>query len=232
MEDLPIGSGPRQIIRAMHAVMAEVAGVAKDRKNTHHNFNYTGHDDVTWALRPAFVRNGIVQLESTVGHERLSVTSTTKRGEETDSIVKVHVIVTWVSVEDGSQVQAHSYGESSMKGTTADLQVGKAVSYAVKVAQLKTFMLLGGYEDSEKNAGSEQQDGNGGEPREQSKPAKESTSDEAVRLLIDRYGAAKEEKEIGDIRRAVDKIVRSTTEEQYNLLLAADEAASKRIASS
>ncbi len=238
MEAVPsqMQSAASGIIRAMHNVMRDVIGVAKDRKNSHYNFFFTGHDDVTEALRPHFVNHGIVQDVSIVGHERIQATRESKGKSTEDSIARVHVIITWTSVEDGTSKTVHTFGESSAAGTTADLQVGKAVSYAVKVAQLKTFMLLGGYQDSEVGAGAEEvwkapSDARGGKAPSE-RPPGNPVSDEQVELLVSEYNAVSAKGDLDKLRVAVAAMLDRTSEEQYKRLNEADERAAGRVSGS
>ena len=218
---------PNKILLAMHRVMQEVFGVAKDRKNAHQGFSFTGHDDVTFVLRPAFVKHGIVQLVNVVGYDREGITATTKRGEETDSVVCAHVAIRWIAVEDGSWYEAHSYGEASLKGTTPDLQSGKAVSYAVKVAQLKTFMLLGGYADPEPDAGAPERAPER-EHKRSEPPPRSTVTDEYIAELVNAYAEVTEKTGLDRMRKVVSGIARDVTEAQYDLLRLADEGAVAR----
>lgn len=118
----------------MHAVMQRVEKVRKDLENKHHNYNYVGHDDVTIALRTAFVEVGIVQTVTILEAMRLE-----------GNALGMRVGIKWTDVEDGSSVDVESYGESQAggKGGPQPQMVGIALSYAVKCAQLKNFCLVG-----------------------------------------------------------------------------------------
>ncbi len=235
MDSIPVQmqSCASGIIRAMHNVMRDVIGVAKERKNSHYNFFFTGHDDVTEALRPHFVNHGIVQDVSVVGHDRIQATRESKGKSTEDSIARVHVIITWTSVDDGTSKTVHTYGESSAAGTTADLQVGKAVSYAVKVAQLKTFMLLGGYQDSEVGAGApEPREASGGSKSPSERPPGNPVSDEQVELLVSEYNAVSAKGELDKLRASVAAMLDRASDEQYKRLQDADERAAGRVSGS
>src|SRR5690606_21937067 len=61
--------------------------------------------------------------------------------------LRVRVRITWTALEDGSYQAVDSWGETTVKnksGRPDGVEVGQALSYAVKVAQLKNFMLVGG----------------------------------------------------------------------------------------
>lgn len=126
---------PKNLHQRINEVMATVDSVRKDRVNTHHGYNYTGHEDVTAALRAAMVSAGIVQTVNLLEHGRLE-----------SGAMFAMVEVRWVNVDfPQDYVPAVSYGESgpSGRGGPTPQQIGVAVSYAVKWAQLKNFMLLG-----------------------------------------------------------------------------------------
>lgn len=118
----------------MHAVMGRVEKVRKDLENKHHNYKYLGHDDVTIALRTAFVEVGIVQTVTILEAMRLE-----------GNALGMRVGIKWTDVEDGSSIDVESYGESQAggKGGPQPQMVGIALSYAVKCAQLKNFCLVG-----------------------------------------------------------------------------------------
>lgn len=147
------------IIQKIHAVMREVKGL-REEKNSHHRYLYVPHDEATSVLHDAFVKHGIVQSVSVREHTRSA-----------EDLVRVKVEVTWLDVDaepggppGGTGVTVEAFGEAAaIKGTIADLQIGKAVSYAVKYAQMKTFMLVGGERDSEADDLGEVSGGNGKE---------------------------------------------------------------------
>lgn len=122
------------IYAKIHAVMQRVEKVRKDLENKHHNYKYLGHDDVTIALRTAFVEVGIVQTVNILEAMRLD-----------GNALGMRVGIKWTDVEDGSSIDVESYGESQAggKGGPQPQMVGIALSYAVKCAQLKNFCLVG-----------------------------------------------------------------------------------------
>lgn len=213
------------IYAAIAAVMAKVRGVDKDRVNPHHKFKYTGHDDVTLALHDAFVDAGIVQVVSTLSHRRTDA-----------ELVQVNVEVRWVCTRDGTEVKVESWGEAGMyKGEQQSLQVGKAVSYAVKMAQLKTFMLIGGAPDPEQDRPEQEQRRHGPEGVAQREALDSGTvresdaSDEQVRLFEDEYKAVVDQKGLDKMRAAVSPYLDRMTEAQYDRLRVADESAASLV---
>lgn len=211
------------IVRAMAAVMAEVEGVRKDRKGP--GYKYTGHDDVTDVLRDAFIKCGIVQSVST------------KDVTLSEFGLRMTVVVKWTATEDGtcetSEVPGIAEPILNRDGKNVrpmDLGVGVGMSYAVKYAQLKAFMLVGGVPDAEEPRRGEapQPRSNNGATRAPANPV----SDEQVALLLTEYSAVNSEAELMKLRIAVgamiDRLERDG--EQYKQLQAADERAASRVA--
>lgn len=126
------------IYAKMHAVMQRVEKIRKDLENPHHKYRYIGHDDVTIAVRTAFAEVGIVQTVSIIEALRLD-----------GGALGMRVRIRWTDAETAdSFVEVESYGESGGEGksgkfTPQPQQVGIALSYAVKIAQLKNFCLVG-----------------------------------------------------------------------------------------
>lgn len=123
------------IHQRIHKVCSLVERVNKDRKNPHGNYYYVGHDDVTLALRRAFVEAGIAQ------------TVTIKQAMRLESGgLGVSALVRWTGIDEQDFVEVESYGEAQSmdkKGQGTPQQVGIALSFAVKLAHLKNFLLVG-----------------------------------------------------------------------------------------
>jgi hypothetical protein len=207
-----------KIYAAIHQVMGEVRGVDKERVNPHHKFKYTGHDDVTWALHDPFVKAGIVQIVSVVNHHRTEA-----------ELVKCEIEIRWVCIHDGSEVKVTAFGDAGMyKGEQQSLQVGKAVSYAVKMAQLKTFMLIGGAPDPEDGEEREREPA-AARPRSEPPPppVRSQVSDDQIRLFEDEYKKVSNQKELNAIRAAITPYMDKLDPDgpQYERLRLADESA-------
>lgn len=211
------------IVRAMAAVMAEVEGVRKDRKGP--GYKYTGHDDVTEVLRDAFIKCGIVQSVST------------KDVTLSEFGLRMTVIVKWTATEDGTYETSEVPGiaepilnRDGKNVRPMDLGVGVGMSYAVKYAQLKAFMLVGGVPDAEEPRRGEapQPKSPNGSTRAPANPV----SDEQVQLLISEYNAVSAESELTKLRIAVGAIVDRLEPDgdHYKLLQNADERAAARVA--
>lgn len=216
----PVGTSG--IIRAMHAVMKAVSLVRKDRQHPQHKFKFVGHDDVTEALREPFVEHGIIQCVDLVSQSR-----------DQAGVVRVEVSVVWRSVEDGTYIGVTSFGESNPVVTrdgrvlTDDLQIGKAVSFAVKTIQLKTFMLIGGFPDNEASSPEMEQTPAQQRPTPVA-PVKES-SDEQIRLMVQEYAGITTKEKLGELRRAVGSLLSGLTEAQHTELERADRDAEQRV---
>lgn len=210
------------IILAMHKVMSEVRGVDKDRKNDKHGYKYTGHDDVSWVLSQAFVRHGIVQGVSVKEYER-----------HDSELLTVRVQVTWTCIEDGTAVVVDTLGEAGMyKGEMHSLQYGKAVSYAVKMAQLKNFMLIGGAPDPEQDHGRAEPAQApvrvNAEPVARA-PEQQAQAQNQLDLLLAEYKSVKDYAGLVELRRAADSLVNTLNDDEYEKLVAADRAAEAEV---
>lgn len=210
---------PTGIYVAMRAVMNDVQNVRKDRYNTFHKYSYSGHDDVTEALQAAFRAHGIVQTVDVVEHVRT----------ETD-YVTVRVEVTWLAA-DGSSVVVRSVGEAGpVKGYIPDLQAGKAISYAVKYAQLKNFMLVGGgIPDPESEHGPTATDRPGvtaAKPQLRKVPE---VQEKQVELLVQEYDDVTSPEELAKLRQAVAKLLDGCDDDSYKRLQEADTRAGARV---
>lgn len=118
---------PPNIHKRIHAVMQSLAYIQKGERRVNNQYRFVSHDQVIGALRPLLVDNGIVMLPTVTAH--------TQSGNTTE----VDIQVTFVNIDEPSDnvsVGCFGYGiDPSDKGP------GKAVSYAIKYALLKTFCL-------------------------------------------------------------------------------------------
>jgi hypothetical protein len=126
----------RTIYQRMNAVMKDVRGVGKHSSNPQGGYKYAGHEAVTEALRDAYVRHGIIRTANVVKTEILD------RG-----LLVLTVRISWIcDDEPSSRHEVEMPGlQSSVKkdGGMAPVQVGMALSYAVKNAEFKCFSLTG-----------------------------------------------------------------------------------------
>lgn len=226
MISAPPALGHSAILRAMAAVMAEVERVRKDRKGP--GYKFTGHNDVTEVLRDSFVENGIVE------------TFTTRDVRLSEFGLIMTVSVRWTAVSDGSYRECEVPGicepilnKDGKNVRPMDLGVGVALSYAIKYAQMKTFMLLQGDVPDAETGRSVQQ---APEPREERrpKPKGDPVSGEQIELMVSEYNAISNQADLGKLRVAVSGIVNRLDEDspEYIRLREADERASLRVAES
>ena len=231
----PNSQPPRQmynvpgIIRAKLAVMAEVRGVRKDRKNQHQGYLFTDHDDVTEALQEAFVKYGISQRVSVVHHER----------SMDGQLLTIEVHVSWTSLEDGTTESVMTWGESTVKnknGRPDSVEFGQALSYAVKCAQLKNFMLVGGLEnaDPEESHGRQEEPARREEPRseprrEEPKKQAKGVDDSEVNRWAAQYEKIATRKELDEQRKKLEVVSKLLTDDQYERLGEADRRAAERV---
>ena len=124
------------------AVAREVTYVRKDKSVD--NYMAVTHDQVTGVLRGAMLKHGIGVAASAVGAGSATVVGSTKRGA---TIIRHENLfaVSFVNIDNPTdridlQQEAHANDHG-------DKAPGKALSYAVKSAMLKTFMLETGEGD-------------------------------------------------------------------------------------
>lgn len=120
----------RNIYQRLHAVMGEVSYIQKQqpaKDGAGLPYSVVTHDMVTAAVRPALIKHGI--------HYAASVVKYTQDGNRTE----VLVAVTFRNIDDPEDnLEVFSLGQGIDK---QDKGPGKAMSYAVKYALLKTLGL-------------------------------------------------------------------------------------------
>ena len=128
---------PSNIYQRILGIMADLHYIQKGDKMVNGQYKYVSHDQVTAAIHPMLVKHGIVTLP-TVKDKR-------QEGNRTE----VDLLVYFVNVDDPTdQFSVLSFGYGVDSG---DKGPGKAISYAFKMACLKTFCLETG-EDPDQNA--------------------------------------------------------------------------------
>lgn len=128
--------------------MAEVTHIRLDDKKVNNMYKAVNHNEVAKIMRVAFVKHGIVMAPSVIEHEedRWSGTRTTRgqHGQETTREVMVHktrvmIEVAFINIENPQDRMVVRYPGIAMDDQ--DKGVGKAISYAIKYAVLKSFCL-------------------------------------------------------------------------------------------
>lgn len=124
---------------AIHNVMKGLANIPKNGVmkfgNTH--YQYLKADDVQEKLNPLLVEHGIiVKSDYTV--------ETLNRGRSEQASVPyvyVHLILTYISIEDGSEFQVSGFGEAQ---ASDDKSINKALTQAIKNVHRATFQFASG----------------------------------------------------------------------------------------
>jgi hypothetical protein len=137
-------------------VMQDVSYVQKDTKVQAGRGSYSAvsHDAVTAKVRPALLKHGVVVTADVIEahEEQLTVTRKGQGGSSYDQVVyraSVRMAVTFTNADAPDQsLVVHHHGTGEDQG---DKAIGKAESYAVKYALLKTLMLETG-DDTDKDA--------------------------------------------------------------------------------
>lgn len=135
------------IYQRLLLVKREVTGVDKKGKHSQ-GFRFVTHDDVTAALSGLFVKYGIDREVTVLDAQRVSHLA--KDGTPA-FVLAMRVQVAWVNVDNpGERKCVEVFAEGVDNGTRRDgspnidgLASGKAISYAVKMAELKNFCLTG-----------------------------------------------------------------------------------------
>jgi hypothetical protein len=127
-------AGSLNIYQRLHAVMGEIDYIQKDKKQGM-RYSIVSHDKVTAAVRPLLHKHGVIYYIDDLEYQQ--------DGNRT----QCKITVTFVNIDDpDDQVLAESFGYGV---DDQDKGPGKAMSYAVKYALLKTLGLETGDEPDE-----------------------------------------------------------------------------------
>lgn len=125
MSDIAVDQA-MNLFQRLHAVMCEVDYIQKEKKSGM-KYSIVSHDAVTAKVRPLLVKH------------RVMYTSSVKSAEQDGTMTKTLVEVTFINIDKPTETHA-----VVMLGHGIDPQdkgPGKAISYAVKYALLKTLGL-------------------------------------------------------------------------------------------
>jgi len=134
------------IAKAISAVTGDLAkeGISKDRKNQQQGYSFRGIEDVYHALAPLLTKHGLVIVPQVV--ERIETERQSGQGKALYSVA-VRVIFKLIAVEDGSSVDAETWGEAM---DSADKATNKAMSAAYKYMAFMLFCIpVDGVEDAD-----------------------------------------------------------------------------------
>ncbi len=145
-------TGPN-VYQRLLAIMGEVTSIAKEDKRVNNQYQFVSHDAVTAALHGPCVKHGIYVHSSIVSYKH--------EGNKTE----VMLAVTFVNADDPTQTVTSQFLGFGVDNS--DKNPGKAVSYALKMALLKGFMLESGEPDNERSnvAASNGRKSNGSAPK-------------------------------------------------------------------
>ena len=124
---------PLNIHQRMNAVMKAVKYIKKREKKNGMQYSYVAHDDVTREMHDALTEQGILPTTDVLSYENVG------------NAHKVHLLISFVNIdfpEDKISVNAWGYSiDNKEQG------YGKALTYGIKYAYLKQFVLESGDED-------------------------------------------------------------------------------------
>lgn len=123
-----------KIYSAINAIMKEIGGIEKNRKNEKQGYRFRGIDDVYLAAQPLFSKYGVFTLPRVTASQ--SEIKETKNGSMLYRILTVEY--DFISSEDGSKITACVIGEGMDPG---DKATNKAMSAAHKYALLQVFAI-------------------------------------------------------------------------------------------
>jgi hypothetical protein len=118
---------PLNIYQRINKVMSEVTTIKKEDKKVNNQYTFVSHDEVAKVMHDALCKHGIVMVPT--------VQKFTQDGNRTEIMMDIRFVNIDVP-EDCFMVSFPGYGIDSQ-----DKGIGKAISYAVKYALLKTFCL-------------------------------------------------------------------------------------------
>lgn len=124
------------LAQRLSSIMQEV-GYIKKRPKAGLPYPYIAHDDVSEALRGAFIKHGVLCLPSVIE----------ERQEGNRCVLKV--LITLMNKDDQGDIFTCTFVGHGVD--TQDKGPGKAISYAVKIGLLKMLMIPTGERDVEQD---------------------------------------------------------------------------------
>jgi hypothetical protein len=123
----PVIKQPLNIYQRLNAVMLDVQYIQKLDKTVNGQYRFVSHDQVIGVLHGPITKHGIAVIPSVLEHEKQGTTTTLK------------IQVSFVNIDNPNDRVDTIYFGYGVDG--GDKGIGKAISYAVKYAMLKTFCL-------------------------------------------------------------------------------------------
>lgn len=168
MDEILEGAREREkdlnIYQRIHKVMLDVWYIKKEGSTG--QYDTVEHDDVTRKIRPALVKHGIVaKIEKLERDEPRIIpiekynSQTNENYEETHILVSSSIVIRFINIDDPEDyMDAPTFGMSMEKYTGVLTIPGKVLSYAVKMAILKSFALETGVREDTDTLSKEQTD--------------------------------------------------------------------------
>lgn len=165
------------IYERVNEVQKELKGVEKASRNQHQGYAYAGCDALNEAIRPLFVKYGIVQ----------TITSG-PASFHPGGVVSFELAIKWTCHDDPTSFIAGTVpavqSSTAKSGFVQAQQIGQAISYAVKNFQFKALMLTDSNEPD-----LDSQDQLQSDKREASKPPAEPGLKERAMAMLAGFGA-------------------------------------------
>lgn len=136
------------IYQRLHAAMKEVEYVQKEDKKVNNQYTFVSHDAVTSKTREALMKQGVIYYPQNLQFQQ--------NGNRTEVKLDIH----FVNIDDPKDtitVPSFGYGVDQQ-----DKGPGKAISYAVKYALLKTLALETGDDPERDNVDHKPENGKPG----------------------------------------------------------------------
>ena len=155
MTETKAAGGHPNLPQRLLAIMGELTHIEKSGKTTSGAiFEYVRHDDVMRAVQPLLVKHGVLFFPTTVGEPKRDDLPPTKSGQAR-YLTTLGVQFVFINADDPTDTLASTiFGEGE---DGSDKGIGKAYSYAVKVALQKALCLPAG--DEADNEHGEQESG-------------------------------------------------------------------------
>ena len=185
------------LYKKMHAVMSETKSLERDKEVGYGRNAYKAisESNVLNEIKPLFKKHGLIIFPISVDVVDRVDTFITKDGES--SRLMTQVIPKWkiVDVESGESEVITSIGNGV---DTQDKASGKAMTYALKVALQKTFMLFSG-EDSDNDFSDDITKSQTRQPKQSHKPEPSGKADALAEL------AKMKGQDLGEIKTMIIK---------------------------
>ena len=202
-----VSEAPLTLLQRLHAVMAEVSYVQKDKEVEMPRGKYKAvtHDAVTAKVRPALVKHGVLYYPISVERNERQISEGVPNKKAAMWRTELDVVVRFVNIDNAADyldVQVTGYGcDSGDKGP------GKAMSYAVKYALLKALGLETGEDaDNEASPDVPEPQGNKAERGPRGGRAKANTDDRTLVLNVGKDAYSYPLSKYRDIGKFIDDL--------------------------